>query len=288
MCTTHRLALDSGQKGLGVLELLFVLALGVTLAGIAVPLTTEAVEETRVAAASRNFATRVGGMRIDALKRSTCVGMRFQRATADDYSFELFVDGNANGVRSADISSGIDMRSGGPQRLSDQFPGVAFGLLPGIPDADSQSVPDRRHSYRLREDSYHEPGWQLVVWNAVHTWQAVPVRHSRAWGHWPDPRPLLPSGETAVDKQVKERRRDSRFSERVIAVMRAVLRPGRAVSLINLSAGGALVESQRPLRPGSNVHLQLVADGRTMVCRRERSVARLRRLMPRVSSIEER
>jgi hypothetical protein len=139
LCTTHGLALDSGQKGLGVLELLFVLALGVTLAGIAVPLTTEAVEETRVAAASRNFATRVGGMRIDALKRSTCVGMRFQRATADDYSFELFVDGNANGVRSADISSGVDTRSGGPQRLSDQFPGVAFGLLPGIPDADSQS-----------------------------------------------------------------------------------------------------------------------------------------------------
>ena len=67
-----------------------------------------------------------------------------------------------------------------------------------------------------------------------------------------------------MDKQVKERRRDSRFSQRVIAVMRAVLRPGRAVSLVNLSAGGALVESQRPLRPGSNVHLQLVADDRTI------------------------
>jgi hypothetical protein len=137
--TSHRFPPDSGQKGLGVIELLFVLALGVTLAGIAMPLTSEAVEETRVAGAVRNFATRIGGMRIDALKRSTCIGMRFQRATADDYSFELFVDGNGNGVRSADISAGIDTRAGSTQRLSDQFPGVAFGLLPGIPDADSQS-----------------------------------------------------------------------------------------------------------------------------------------------------
>ena len=39
LCTTHKFTLDSGQKGLGVLELLFVLALGVTLAGIAVPMT---------------------------------------------------------------------------------------------------------------------------------------------------------------------------------------------------------------------------------------------------------
>ena len=139
MYENHKLSLLSSDKGLGVLELLFVLALGVTLAGLAVPLTTEAVEEARVAGAVRNFATRIGGMRIDALKRSTCVGMRFQRATAEDYSFEQFLDGNGNGVRTADISAGIDTRTGGPQRLSDQFPGVSFGLLPGVPDADSQS-----------------------------------------------------------------------------------------------------------------------------------------------------
>ena len=139
MCPKRRFSPDSDQRGLGVLELLFVLALGVTLAGIAMPLTNEAVEETRVAGAVRNFATRIGGMRIDALKRSTCIGMRFQRTTADDYSFEQFVDGNGNGVRSADISAGIDTRAGSAERLSYQFPGVSFGLLPGIPDADSQS-----------------------------------------------------------------------------------------------------------------------------------------------------
>ena len=63
---------------------------------------------------------------------------------------------------------------------------------------------------------------------------------------------------------MKERRRDSRFGAHVIARMRAVLRPGRTVALVNLSAGGALVESQRPLRPGSNVHLQVTADNKTI------------------------
>ena len=127
------------QRGLGLIELLFVLALGVTLTGIAVPLTADALEETRVASAARNLAARIGGMRIDAVKRSTCIGMRFQRAGPADYSFELFVDGNGNGVRTAEISAGIDVRSGLPERVGDQFPGVAFGLLPGIPDADAQS-----------------------------------------------------------------------------------------------------------------------------------------------------
>ena len=96
--------------GLGLIELLFVLALGVTLTGIAVPLTADALEETRVASAARNLAARIGGMRIDAVKRSTCIGMRFQRAGPADYSFELFVDGNGNGVRTAEISAGIDVR----------------------------------------------------------------------------------------------------------------------------------------------------------------------------------
>lgn len=127
------------NRGFGLIELLFVLALGVTLTSIAVPLTADVVEETRVASAARNLAARIGGMRIDALKQSTCIGMRFQRAGPDDYSFELFVDGNGNGVRTAEISAGIDVRNGWPQRLGDQFPGVGFGLLPGIPDADAQS-----------------------------------------------------------------------------------------------------------------------------------------------------
>jgi hypothetical protein len=53
--------------------------------------------------------------------------MRFQ----DDPSgitFRLFVDGNANGVRTADIVSGIDRPLDTSVSLSDLFPGVAIAV----------------------------------------------------------------------------------------------------------------------------------------------------------------
>ena len=60
-----------------------------------------------------------------------------------------------------------------------------------------------------------------------------------------------------------ERRRDSRFGQHVIAAMRAVLRPGRSVSLVNLSAGGA---SSRVSAPAAwiSVHLQVIAGDRSI------------------------
>lgn len=135
--TSRKLTRVRRQTGAGLIEVLFVLALGITLAGIAAPMTAEALDEMRAASAARYLATRIGAMRIDALKRSTCAALRFERA-GDDYSYAAYVDGNANGVRTADISAGVDVRVGPLQRLSDAFPGVQFGLGPGLPDADGQ------------------------------------------------------------------------------------------------------------------------------------------------------
>jgi len=54
-----------------------------------------------------------------------------------------------------------------------------------------------------------------------------------------------------------DRRADARFGQPVIADTKAILRPGYAVSLVDLSSGGALIQGPRPLRPGARVHLQL-------------------------------
>lgn len=54
-----------------------------------------------------------------------------------------------------------------------------------------------------------------------------------------------------------ERRRHARFSAPMVDRIRAVLRPGHLVSLVDLSAGGALIQTSRPLRPGARVHLQM-------------------------------
>lgn len=58
---------------------------------------------------------------------------------------------------------------------------------------------------------------------------------------------------------------------------RALLRPGQAVRVVNLAAGGALVESSTPLRPGARAELQLFGDPRTTVvgCFHRCRVARL-------------
>jgi len=61
-------------------------------------------------------------------------------------------------------------------------------------------------------------------------------------------------------ERVGDRRRSRRhrtFAEHGIGRVR--LRPGLEVSLVEISAGGALIESSRPLRPGAAVELQLEA-----------------------------
>lgn len=60
-----------------------------------------------------------------------------------------------------------------------------------------------------------------------------------------------------------DRRRDARVALPEIGGTHAILRPGYLVSVIDLSAGGALIQGPRPLRPGARVQLQLV----TATCR---------------------
>ena len=60
-----------------------------------------------------------------------------------------------------------------------------------------------------------------------------------------------------MDHALTDRRRHARFGAPLIAQIKATLRPGNAAALVNLSVGGALVHSERPLRPGSRVHVHL-------------------------------
>ena len=56
-----------------------------------------------------------------------------------------------------------------------------------------------------------------------------------------------------------DRRREDRVTG---AAMRARMRPGYRLIVVDLSARGALVEAGRPLRPGSYVDVQLETDAR--------------------------
>jgi hypothetical protein len=56
---------------------------------------------------------------------------------------------------------------------------------------------------------------------------------------------------------VSDRRKMARFDAGLLDHLKATVRPGNAVALVNLAAGGALVQSRRPLRPGVRIHFQI-------------------------------
>jgi hypothetical protein len=67
-----------------------------------------------------------------------------------------------------------------------------------------------------------------------------------------------------VDQPLVDRRHDTRFLPPLLRLTRATVRPGHPVVLVDLSAGGALIQGPRPLRPGGRVHLQVSTDARTV------------------------
>lgn len=67
-----------------------------------------------------------------------------------------------------------------------------------------------------------------------------------------------------MDPEVADRRFDARFDPPAIASLQATVRPGCAVTLVDISAGGALVQAPRPIRPGAKVHLQVTTGSRRL------------------------
>jgi hypothetical protein len=65
-----------------------------------------------------------------------------------------------------------------------------------------------------------------------------------------------------VDQPLNERRGDARFTLPPRLNVRATLRPGTVIVLVDVSARGALVQAARPLRPGARIHLQVLTPTR--------------------------
>lgn len=121
--------------GYSLLELMMVVTLGITLSAAAVPEFLIALDDTRASGAMHHVSGRLQRARMEAVTRSAMVGMKFTQSAAG-YSYAVYVDGNRNGVLSRDIQSGIDRLIVPAERLPDQFPGIEFGAIPGLPPVD--------------------------------------------------------------------------------------------------------------------------------------------------------
>ena len=126
------------ERGHSLLELLFVLSAMATLGGVAVPPLLTALDEYRTAGAARYVSARIQRTRMEAVNRSASVALQFVES-GTGHSYGMYVDGNGDGVRTGDIASAVDLRIGAVERLQDNFPGVAFGVLPGLPPVEPGS-----------------------------------------------------------------------------------------------------------------------------------------------------
>ncbi|MBI2834898.1 MAG: GspH/FimT family pseudopilin [Acidobacteria bacterium] len=113
-----------------------VVSLSITVTGIAVPMFLAARHAALTAAAARYLGSRCAFARMEAVKRSRAIGFRFDSAD-QGYRFALYADGNRNGIRTMEITSGTDGRITEFERLSDLFGGVTFGIAPGVEPIDS-------------------------------------------------------------------------------------------------------------------------------------------------------
>lgn len=125
------------SPGYTILELLFAIAIAGTMTTIAVPQGLRALDDFRTKMAARHLAQRLADARVTAIKRSTAVGLRFE-AGSPDYRVSTVVDGNHNGLRTAEITRGTDLTVTPAEPLDAHFTGVTFGILTGVPDADGQ------------------------------------------------------------------------------------------------------------------------------------------------------
>ena len=126
------------RAGYSLIELLFVMSAAATASGMAIPQFLAALDDYRTAGAVRYISTRIERTRMEAVSRSANTAIEFVQAGAG-YSYATYVDGNGDGVRTLDIKKGIDRRLGAIEHLPDNYAGVDFGLLPGLPPVEADS-----------------------------------------------------------------------------------------------------------------------------------------------------
>lgn len=125
-------------RGTSLLDLVFALALIGIVAALGVARLERAIADVRETGAARAFASRIRQVRAEAVRLSNAVGLQFV-LTGSLAQFRAYADGNGNGLRTREISAGVDPPIAPPETLADATGAVRFGLdgaLPEVSDTD--------------------------------------------------------------------------------------------------------------------------------------------------------
>ena len=135
-------------RGYSLLDLSMAMGIAVTVCGVAIPEYLTAIDDFRARGAARHVSTRFQRARMEAVMRSANVALQFTQSSGA-YGYGVYRDGNGNGVLTADIQRGVDVPLGAVERLPEQFTGVEFGTVSGLPPVDAGGTPPGNDPIRL-------------------------------------------------------------------------------------------------------------------------------------------
>lgn len=119
-----------------MIDTLMTLAIGGAVLASAIPSAANLWQALSVRSAAAEVSAVLFRARSYAITRGVYVGLKFRR-NGNNYEWTLYRDGNRNGIRTAEIASGIDRPVGEfyPWRRADVRPGILTGL--DVPDPSS-------------------------------------------------------------------------------------------------------------------------------------------------------
>jgi Tfp pilus assembly protein FimT len=127
--------LRASAAGLSLIEALLALSLATAAAGAAIPAVFEITRAMRLRSAAAFIAGYLQRARLEAITHSRPIGVRF-RQVEDDWLMGAYADMNGNGIRTADISAGIDVAVDADVSFAARCPSVRIARLAGVPDVN--------------------------------------------------------------------------------------------------------------------------------------------------------
>lgn len=119
------------EAGATVVELLAVAGVFAVMAAIAAPLTATAADAGRIRQAAAFVSSRFRLARVEAVNRSAHVGVVFDFVNGR-WRLRICRDATGNGLRRAEIASGLDPCFDGPHEFAAMFPGVDIAVDAGL------------------------------------------------------------------------------------------------------------------------------------------------------------
>ncbi len=124
------------HSGYSLLELMVALGIILLMGSVALPNIIGYRQEAALLGAAQGFKAEFMRARSVATMKNTQTAIRFEIDTAGRTLYSTYIDGNFNGVLTADIATGTDTRIAGPFRLDAGQAAVEVGVLPNAPSPD--------------------------------------------------------------------------------------------------------------------------------------------------------